>query len=1185
MKKKASTRAYGRKKPQLWPLCASTTATFASLALLSTLAMPAWAQADDGDDGGNDGVINPDLVAKIDQLEGVKIDQTNYTQYVTTGNPGAVSSPESLRKVFFIYNPSTKKFLSMGGYWGTHAALSDTPHPFWIQIDTDDEREQYLTYPRREGEKLNIPSLMEDYFAAERVKVGSQEGNGQSHATYKSILYVHTDEQGVKQTVDLLHRDLQKDGGDYKPNFTKFATDYITGTPFQGDGRVEVTLDLSTCWNPSQVKTIATDGKSHPENVLSIGTNIDKWGKGDVNNGSGENLHFYYWKDEAPRKSNNTVKGNLQIDYVNSTWTDARRLYLTVKDGEIRVVVSRGGVVVYYTDSEGESQAATFFPTISVSYKAGKENQTVYFQKNADGTLKVDKDGTVYPDATLDATTGVPYVWTGPVSADGDPLSQRFFISTAIEKPDGSYDVEGKYLSFACQTGSEPQYSVGAYTDRQVGKTGLGLGGYYDVNESKKMAQWLLDYVEGDNKNLCYLSLAMPFDDKGVYDGTTGDRTFYLRPSAEYVKGPGPNDQNVYYRFDTSKTGNYTDRNQADQADLYADTEHSGDIMKWKIVTALDYYNAAMDVKQELTNTTDLSFLVMDNGFRRDNGYVKAWNIDGQLDSSDEEIAAGKARLRIGVDQYYKTNPKDNFYRNADGKTLSKDDSKAYNQELYNHSRYSGVCITNGGYGDFYQDVTVYAPGWYTVACKGISNAEAVLYAVSGSNRKAASLASITNAMSTLIAVQDAKDCYWPLDVNHPIYNSVALMADPYVKATDKDDNFETKLWIYVPGASQTDPKKLRIGVFVPKPTGTAELAADGDQERATPGADLPDWTVFTDFRLYYGGQTNETQYLVLDEDWTDYSVLESIQPINDTRTLCLNRRLKYGQWNTIILPVGLTQEQFQNTFGTGAELAKLTEMTDREIRFDRVQAEQAAEDGHKYWLMPNTPYIILPEIVGQEPEYTGTYTPVNGSGDFNITVPQGHYKIPGVQFTAPYIPTVTPTDGYTAWSMDYLKATVNGTTYPYLVSTAAVSGPADEGETAPTLTAYGMLAANYTEDDGVKKPVQGRYQLNDAYVMSKNALTRLSAEGTASKGYRCFFAYRGKDGGTEIPTLYIDGVSQVTLGIDDILAADRADQAATAPRREGVYTLQGQQLRTTSDTAGLPAGLYIVGGRKVLVK
>ncbi|MBR5052575.1 MAG: hypothetical protein IKW91_05070 [Bacteroidaceae bacterium] len=49
--------------------------------------------------------------------------------------------------------------------------------------------------------------------------------------------------------------------------------------------------------------------------------------------------------------------------------------------------------------------------------------------------------------------------------------------------------------------------------------------------------------------------------------------------------------------------------------------------------------------------------------------------------------------------------------------------------------------------------------------------------------------------------------------------------------------------------------------------------------------------------------------------------------------------------------------------------------------------------------------------------------------------------------------------------------------------------------------------------------------------------------------------------------------------GIDEILA-ERKDNNA-----EGVYTISGTQLRTTNDVQGLPAGLYIVGGVKFVIK
>ena len=49
--------------------------------------------------------------------------------------------------------------------------------------------------------------------------------------------------------------------------------------------------------------------------------------------------------------------------------------------------------------------------------------------------------------------------------------------------------------------------------------------------------------------------------------------------------------------------------------------------------------------------------------------------------------------------------------------------------------------------------------------------------------------------------------------------------------------------------------------------------------------------------------------------------------------------------------------------------------------------------------------------------------------------------------------------------------------------------------------------------------------------------------------------------------------------GLDEILAENKDDSA------EGVYTLSGTLLRTTNDVKGLPAGVYVVGGVKVVIK
>ena len=49
---------------------------------------------------------------------------------VSNDSVGSLNNPN---KVFFFYNVKTGKFLSMGGYWGVHASLKDTPSAFWAQ--------------------------------------------------------------------------------------------------------------------------------------------------------------------------------------------------------------------------------------------------------------------------------------------------------------------------------------------------------------------------------------------------------------------------------------------------------------------------------------------------------------------------------------------------------------------------------------------------------------------------------------------------------------------------------------------------------------------------------------------------------------------------------------------------------------------------------------------------------------------------------------------------------------------------------------------------------------------------------------------------------------------------------------------------------------------------------------------
>lgn len=1107
----------------------------------------------------------------IEQMEGLKIDASNYRDYITTGNPGSLSDLESLKKIFFFYNVGTKKFLSSGGYWGSHAALSDTPHPFWLQLQTENIADQYAIYPFTPGTTDSYSAIM-TFWNLPKVWVGSQEGNIRSNAIYKSITHTYTSGSTTKS--DNLLTSLGVDAN-YEANEKKFTTDAVSN-PFEDDGTITIVMDLKNCKNHGTAK----DSKG--ENILSVGNNISAWGQTE----GIYNLHIYYFNDQ-PRLSSTTseVKGNLEIEYVDKSWGDSRRKYMTISGDDLTFVLNKQGIKIIYQDASGNTANAYYYTSANVPYQEGKEGQVAYFPMNSDGTYKTESDGSIIADPTLTAETGKPYAYEGEIKADRNGNVQKLFISSKIEKQGETYANEGKFLAYAFNKGNDNASDVGIYMDRSVANNpDLGIAGAANILQAKKMAQWTFDYSPSQNgQNLCWLQLNIPCTAEGKLDLANPDVPFKLQPSPYYVQGNEYENgwiRNRYYNFDLyddensegnpTKTpkGEYEDTADGDQADVFYAMDGDAKLAQWKIVSVYDYFQMATALRSNLQEAADMSFTIQDNGFLRDNATLANWKIDETLKSTSEEIAAGKAKLHIGVDEYYKTTPTDTYYYNQAGKQLSKTDSKEYNAELRNHSRYSGVCITNGGYGKFYQDVKVYSPGWYIVGCKGTSNVGAQLYAEVEGKKSAKALCAITDKVMHYMMSEDAKELYWPFDIKHPLYNTVAMMTDNFVKSYHKDDNHNCRLWIYVENASEEQPATLRLGVEVAQGDGTSALS-DDDTE------DVKDWTVFDDFKLFYGGKMDDQSYLILDETKTNLDYIDEAKITYDNRTMCLNRTFKLNQWNSIILPVGLTKAQFANTFGSDSKLAKLSELTETQIRFQTITEETQDEYGNSYWLQPNVPYIIKPTQAGDEPEYTITLPTWNNT-TLSVTAEAGHYKIPQVTLDARHNPNFEESDGSTHWNFGGKKVNIEGKDYKYLVEGNKVIGNG-------TMTAYGLLCANYTLVDNKKTPISSAFQLPNAYVMSNTKITHLGTNGGASKGFRCFFVHNTDNQAS--PKFYLDGISDDTTSIDDITAND-VETWNIAPRfRRAIYNANGQLVRYGTSLSGLSSGLYIVDGQKIAVK
>lgn len=65
--------------------------------------------------------------------------------------------------------------------------------------------------------------------------------------------------------------------------------------------------------------------------------------------------------------------------------------------------------------------------------------------------------------------------------------------------------------------------------------------------------------------------------------------------------------------------------------------------------------------------------------------------------------------------------------------------------------------------------------------------------------------------------------------------------------------------------------------------------------------------------------------------------------------------------------------------------------------------------------------------------------------------------------------------------------------------------------------------------------------------------------------------------------SLYIDGVRDETTSINDIVDDSSLFNVARVYKSNAVYNFNGQMVRRGSSTEGLPSGIYIVNGKKIM--
>lgn len=1147
----------------------------------------------------------------LKNLQGQEVTKENYTQLVTTDAEKPSSIRDALftkgqdKKMFLLYNKGTGKFLTFGGYWGASATLSDTPCPFWLQWRNDTKETQnscYLRYPENEGEIWKAEKKFKTYTNKEKefptistekpFYFGSQEGDNRSQAIYKAIQIVKsngtTTDIKVKKTNDTSDTDFHTASTDtpFKPNGKKFKTEALDVDFANGD-KLVVKVNLSKCNNDK-------------ENILSIGTNIEKWLL------TGDNMvHIYF------TKSSKTF-------YIDRTWGDSQNKKETTINNlqeDVTITLSKEALTITSVEDYG----------YSVPYTKEKEGTLAKFKCDEDGNYVIDADGKL--ELTDDATGKAYYASNANINAYTysdlpNDTYPSLFISRNIHSTE---DGVGPFLAYATIRYSTyntdnglSEKMAGVYTDKPIYSTGDN-----GKKHNPEYARW--QFIPTGTTGEYRLALHMNVNlETGlgyaeVNDPSkTKEATYYMTASSGYIKGDTKaikEDDKQHYLYSTvDDNGNRTYiENFSDRYEMVKMTEtpdNAGDFATWKLITAADYLIMINRQKSALKETIDLSATLTDPDFSRHNDGLKNWKIDSSLLNSPTDY--NKATLRVGYDGNYKTYLSATGYHYGADKKWNFNDAinrgRDNNNFCANHSRYMCATVQNGGYGYMYQEIKIDRPGWYIVRCQGLTTINAYLYAmVQDGNAKAAkefkcNLRKIDDDyLRNKLQILDAKDAYWPYDQASPMYNAAVDMNDEHVQPNHVKESTSQVLF-FVESASYLAPATVTFGVNVPQQE-SYETGTNNGREYSK------DFTAFDSFRLLYGGQEKNEPYLILNEndenlDYLDQTIHKYKSHGDIHKRLLLHRTFTKNSWNTIVLPVGLTKKQFNGAFGDNAQIAELSQLTESQIRFKTVSnsTQVTAPDGtsYEYWLKPMTPYLIKITDEGKDaPDQTDEYTAYlfncadNGMTYQTKTIggsDNAYYSIDDITMIEGDKYAKTIDDGnFNHW--DFKGMTLSNiddtqNTYSYVIKGQETNADVYGGK----MTAYGMLTRNYKKDatSGKNILLDGHSPMADAYIMTADKTTnkpvlKYKTGGGASKGFRCWFRYTTESSAAKPQfALFIDGISEPT-SIEDIM---NNDEGITPAEKfaHGIYSLNGQKVGDSEAAWNhLPKGIYIVNGKKVI--
>lgn len=298
------------------------------------------------------------------------------------------------------------------------------------------------------------------------------------------------------------------------------------------------------------------------------------------------------------------------------------------------------------------------------------------------------------------------------------------------------------------------------------------------------------------------------------------------------------------------------------------------------------------------------------------------------------------------------------------------------------------------------------------------------------------------------------------------------------------------------------------------------------------------DWVGADQFDIVFLGTENAVWFDERNESYyKNNDIAENIKYNN--RAVRFHRTFAQGQWNSFVFPMNLTAVQVRHAFGDGTQVAVLHGLGTISKNKEIIDFKSIALPAEGAAITAGQMYIIKPE----NGPLTSSATDPYDKGQYRT-----YYDMGNATFNSSSLPA-TPDDSY--WVSDKGIGKADGATV--------------------------AVKAHATYFNGTAIPA-GSYVLGQHKTTKKYNMYYLTS-GTTIKGFRGWITDDDSVLGAGAKPISINGVLDETDAIDGLTMDERLLQNGT------IYDLSGRKVGAVANMSQLPKGLYIVNGKKYVVK